>query len=170
VGTSDEPAVRWYALTTKPQHEKRAVKALEIKGFQTFLPLYKSRRQWSDRKKVLELPLFPGYVFCRLTPETRLGAITTPNVTSVVGTGNRPCPVPDEEIEAVRAMAASGLPLEAWRYLEVGQRVRIEGGPLDGLTGILALEKGAARVVVNVSILQRSVAVEIAREQLSPVG
>lgn len=158
--------LRWYALTTRPQHERRAAQALEIKGFQTFLPLYQARRQWSDRTKLLELPLFPGYLFCRFTAEQRLRIVTSPNITSIVGVGKKPFPVADEEIQAIRTMIASGLPLEPWQYLEVGQRVRIEGGSLDGLTGILVQEKNSLRVVVNVDLLRRSVAVEISRERL----
>jgi transcription antitermination factor NusG len=166
---SDE-SVRWYALTTKPQHEKRAVQVLDFKGFQTFLPLHKSRRQWSDRKRTLDLPLFPGYVFCRFTPAQRSRVIASPNITSVVGVGRRPAPVADDEIQAIQTMVASGLPVEPWQYLQVGQRVRIDGGSLDGLTGLLVQEKNALRVVVNVSILQRSVAVEISRERLKPAS
>jgi transcription antitermination factor NusG len=156
----------WYALTTRPQHERRAVQILDIKGFQTFLPLYQAQRQWSDRKKVIELPLFPGYVFCRFDVERRLRVVTSPNITSIVGVGKKPFPVADEEIQAIQTMVASGLPLEPWKYLEVGQRVRIEGGSLEGLTGILVQEKNSLRVVVNVNLLRRSVAVEISRERL----
>ncbi len=165
---ASDAQVRWYALTTRPQHERKAVQALDIKGFQTFLPLYRTRRQWSDRRKILDLPLFPGYVFCRFTPEERLRVLTSPNITSVVGVGKRPCPLPDEEVQAIQAMVASGLPLEPWHFLTAGQRVRIQGGALDGLTGIVALEKNSLRVVVNVELLRRSVAVEISRERLAP--
>jgi len=166
---SDQPdcgQVSWYALTTRPQHEKSAAQALLIRGFQVFLPLHKSRRQWSDRKKTLELPLFPGYVFCRFTPEQRLKVVTSPNVTAVVGIGKRPCPVADVEIQAIQTMVGSGLPLEPWQFLEIGQKVRIEGGSLDGLSGILVQERNSLRVVVNVNLLHRSVAVEISRENL----
>jgi transcription antitermination factor NusG len=88
----------------------------------------------------------------------------------VVGIGPRPAPVADEEIHAIQTMVASGMPIEPWQYLQVGQRVRIDGGSLDGLTGLLVQEKNALRVVVNVSILQRSVAVEISRERLEPAN
>lgn len=165
---TDDAQARWYALTTRPQHERKAAQALDIKGFQTFLPLYRALRQWSDRRKTLDLPLFPGYVFCRFTPEQRLRVLTSPNITSVVGVGRRPSPIPEVEVRAIQAMVASGLPVEPWKYLEIGQRVRIEGGALDGLTGIVVQEKNSFRVVVNVELLRRSVAVEISRERVAP--
>ncbi|MBI4875769.1 MAG: UpxY family transcription antiterminator [Acidobacteria bacterium] len=156
----------WYALTTKPQHERKAVQALNIQGFQTFLPFYKSRRQWSDRAKTLELPLFPGYVFCRFTLEQRLRVLASSYILSVICVGRQPQPVADQEIESIRTMVASGMRVEPWEFLEVGQRVRIQGGSLDGLSGLLVQEKDALRVVVSVNLLRRSVAVEIARERL----
>ena len=163
---ASDARVFWFALTTRSQHEKKAVEALDLRGFETFLPLYRARRQWSDRTKVIELPLFPGYIFSRFNAERRLRVVTSPNITSIVGVSKKPFPVADEEIQAIQAMVASGLPLEPWRYLEVGQRVRIEGGSLEGLTGILVQEKNSLRVVVNVNLLRRSVAVEISRERL----
>jgi transcription antitermination factor NusG len=165
--TSDEQ-VLWYALTTRSQHEKKAVDALDLRGFETFLPLYRARRRWSDRTKVLDLPLFPGYVFCRFAAEQRLSVLTSPNIAAVVGIGKQPAPLADEEIQAIQTMIASGLRVEPWQFLEVGQKVRIEGGALDGLIGILVQEKNSLRVVVNVELLHRSVAVEISRERVAP--
>jgi transcription antitermination factor NusG len=164
---SDEQ-VFWYALTTRSQHEKKAVEALDLRGFQTFLPLYRARRRWSDRTKVLDLPLFPGYVFCRFAVEHRVRVLTSPNIAAVVGIGKQPVPLADEEILAIKTMIASGLRVEPWQFLEVGQKVRLEGGALDGLIGILVQEKNSLRVVVNVELLHRSVAVEISRERLAP--
>ena len=164
---SDEQ-VFWYALTTRSQHEKKAVEALDLRGFQTFLPLYRARRRWSDRTKVLDLPLFPGYVFCRFAVEQRVSVLTSPNIATVVGIGKQPVPLADEEIQGIQTMIASGLRVEPWQFLEVGQKVRIAGGALDGVTGILVQEKNSLRVVVNVELLHRSVAVEISRERLTP--
>jgi transcription antitermination factor NusG len=164
---SDEQ-VFWYALTTRSQHEKKAVEALDLRGFQTFLPLYRARRRWSDRTKVLDLPLFPGYVFCRFAVEQRVRVLTSPNIATVVGIGKQPVPLADEEILAIQTMIASGLRVEPWQFLEVGQKVRLEGGALDGLIGILVQEKNSLRVVVNVELLHRSVAVEISRERVAP--
>lgn len=157
----------WRAVTVKPNHERAAAQALEWKGWETFLPLYRSRRRWSDRIKELELPLFAGYVFCRFAAPDKGRVLSTPSVVSVVGFAGRPAVVPDEEIEAVRLMTGSGLAVGPWPYLRVGQRVRIEAGPLHGLEGILIQVKDAWRVVVSVELLQRSVAAEVDRDSVS---
>ena len=154
----------WFAVTVRPQHEKAAAHGLERKGLEDFLPLYRDRRRWSDRVKELELPLFPGYVFCRFTLRQRAAVLATPGVRSIVGFGRTPAVVPQAEIEAIQAMVASGLPARPWPFLKVGQTVRIERGPLSGLEGILVQLKDAWRVVVSVPLLQRSVAVEIDRD------
>lgn len=160
----------WFALTVKPQHEKTAARALGVRGLEYFVPLYRARRRWSDRTKELELPLFPGYVFCRFAAGERAGVLATPGITSVVGFGRTPAPVAESEIEAIQRMVSSGLPVGPWPFLRVGQAVRIEAGPLCGLEGILVQLKDAWRVVVSVHLLQRSVAVEIDRDVLSVVG
>lgn len=161
--------VAWYALTVKPRHEKAAAQYLTGKRLESFLPLYRSQRRWSDRKKVVELCLFPGYVFCRFGYEHRLEVLKIPSVTSIVGFGGQPASVPDAEIQAIQTIIASGRPAGPWPYLTAGRRVRIEHGPLTGLEGILTREKDAWRVVVSVELLRRSVAVEIDREMISPI-
>ncbi len=160
---------RWYALTVKPNHERAAAGALEYRGMQSFLPLYRSRRRWSDRFRELDLPLFAGYIFCRFGREERGLVLATPGVNSVVGLGRAPEAVPEEEIESVRRLVASSLPVTPWPFLRAGQRVRIEAGPLRGLEGILTQVKDAWRVVVSVELLQRSVAAEVDRDMLSVV-
>jgi transcription antitermination factor NusG len=159
----------WYALTVKPNHERAAVQALGCKGLETFLPLYRSRRRWSDRTKELDLPLFAGYVFCRFQGVERSRILATPGIISVVGFGNRPAPVAESEIQAVRTMVASGLPVGPWPFLKVGERVRIQAGPLSGVEGILTQVKDGWRVVVSVELLQRSVAAEVDRDVISVV-
>ena len=161
---------QWFALTVKPNHERAAAQSLEAKALEAFLPLYRARRRWSDRIKELELPLFAGYVFCRFAALERAHALATPGVTSVVGFGHTPAPVPEAEIESVRAMVSSGLPLSPWPFLRVGERVRIEAGPLCGVEGILMQVKDAWRVVVSVELLQRSVAAEVERDVVAVVG
>jgi transcription antitermination factor NusG len=161
---------QWFALTVKPNHERAAAQALGFKDFEAFLPLYHTRRRWSDRIKELELPLFAGYVFCRFTTAERAKVLATPGVNSVVGFGSKPAPISEEEIGAVRTMIASGLPVGPWPYLRVGERVRIEAGPLSGLEGILTQVKDTWRVVVSVELLQRSVAAEVDRATLSAVN
>ena len=160
----------WFALTVKPRHEKAAAQNLRAKGLDVMLPVYLAQHQWSDRVKAVELPLFPGYVLCRLRREERLKALTTPSVTSIVGFANIPVPIPEEEISAVRTMVESGLPIQPWPHLRPGEQVRIESGSLAGVQGTLVREKSVFRVVVNIELLQRSVAVEVDRAALSPVN
>jgi transcription antitermination factor NusG len=133
------------------------------------LPTYRAIRRWSDRRKELDLCLFPGYVFCRFSYEERLLVLGTPAITSIVGFAKTPAPVPDSEIDAIQAMVKSGRALQPWPYLRAGDRVRIDEGCLQGLSGALVREKDRWRVVVNVELLHRSVAVEVDREILTPI-
>jgi transcription antitermination factor NusG len=151
----------WFALQVRSRYESVAATFLLGKGYEWFLPTYLCRRQWSDRIKKIELPLFPGYLFCRFNPQDRLPILTIPGVISVVGIAKNPTPVDESEIASLRVLAKSGLPREPWPYLQAGQRVRIEHGPLCGLEGILLQLKGRHRITLSVTLLQRSVAVEI---------
>jgi transcription antitermination factor NusG len=159
----------WFALSVRPRHEKTVAMYLEGKGYDQYLPLYRSRRAWSDRVKALDLPLFGGYVFSRFDPLHRLPIITIPGVLSVVSFGQGPQPVDATELDAIRRIAESGVPAEPWPFLRVGQRVRVERGSLAGLEGILLRMRSQCRVVVSVSLLQRSVAAEIGRDCISPI-
>jgi transcription antitermination factor NusG len=158
----------WYAIQVKRNHERLTATHLEHRSYETFLPLYKSRRRWSDRIKELELPLFPGYLFCHMDPATRLAALTSPGVVRVVGVGKTPVPVPDHEIDSIRAIVDSQLPADPYAYLQVGEQVRIAYGPLRGLTGILMAIEDQHRLVVGVTLLRRSVAVRIEPEWAVP--
>jgi transcription antitermination factor NusG len=166
---NQSPDSLWYALMVKPNHERAAAQALESKALETLLPLYRSRRRWSDRIQELDLPLFAGYVFCRFPATERARILSTPCVHSVVGFGNRPAAVEDAEIRALRTLVASGRPVGPWPFLRVGERVRVEAGPLCGVEGILSQVKDAWRVVVSIELLQRSVAAEVDRDSLSLV-
>lgn len=160
---------QWFALTVKHQHEKQIGLALRRKGLEELVPLYTSRRRWSDRVKVVELPLFPNYVFCHFSFEDRLVVLNIPGVYSVVGFGGRPTPVPDREIANIQAILASGLAVEPWPHLKAGDIVLIEDGPLRGVQGTLLETKDACRVVVSVEMLQRSIAVQLDHDALSLV-
>jgi len=151
----------WYVLQCWARKESVIVTQLENQGLECFLPKYKSIRQWSDRKKEVEQPLFPGYIFCRFDYSDRRAAVMTPGILGVVGCGKMPVPVDDKEIEAIQLAVASGKPRQPWPYLEVGQQVRIHTGKLTGLEGILVQFKGNHRVVLSVSLLQRAVALEV---------
>ena len=160
---------RWFALRVKSRCEKVVATIAQNKGFQEFLPLYQSRRRWSDRLKSVELPLFPGYIFCRLDPQYRLPLLTIPGVLHFVGIGKIPVPIEDSEIAAIQTAIRSGLSTEPCPFLEVGQRVRLEEGPLAGLEGILAGTSKQQRLIVSVTLLQRSVAVAIERDWAAPL-
>ena len=164
---STEP-LHWYAVQVRHQHERAVAHALSHNDFETFVPLYRSRRQWSDRVKVLELPLFPTYVFARFREVQRVQVLRTPGVRSIVAFNHRLAPVRDEEIQSLQVMVRSGVPVEPWPILREGQRVRVERGPLQGVEGILLRFKNSWRVVVGVEILQRAVAAEVDRDVVRP--
>jgi transcription antitermination factor NusG len=157
----------WFALQVRMRHESGVADHLEGKGYEWFLPLYKTRRRWSDRVKQVDSPLFPGYLFCRFNPHDRLPILKTPGVTQIVGYNHVPVPVDEQEIEAIRTLVASGVPNFPCAYLEVGSKVRIEAGALRGLEGILMELKGKRRLVLSITLLQRSVAVEIDSDAVS---
>jgi transcription antitermination factor NusG len=161
--------MQWFALVVRSRREKAVAEGLRGRSIEAFLPVAHCRRQWSDRVKPMEVPLFPGYVFCRCDYHSRLAVLGTPGVVSFVSFGSGPATILTEEIEGIRTIVRSGLPACGGPYVRVGQRVRIAGGPLAGLEGILCREKDALRVVVNVEILQRSVCVDVERSLTSPV-
>lgn len=162
--------MNWFALAVKPQHEKTVGAQLATCGLEAYVPLYRSRRNWSDRVKTVELPLFPGYVFSRFAFENRFQVIRNASVISIVGFGGVPAPISEEDIVFMRLLAAQGSGIVPWPVLHFGERVRVRTGPLDGLEGILVREKGRYRVVVSVDILNRAVAMEIERDLIEPVG
>lgn len=151
----------WFAVRVKPKRENFAFENLMARGIEAFLPTYREPRQWSDRIKLIALPLFPGYLFCRSEQPRRLPILTTPGVRDIVGFGNIPATIPDAEINAVRRFIDSKLNIQPWPFLRTGQVVRIERGPLAGVEGILKEVKGNYRVVVSISLLQRSIAAEL---------
>lgn len=161
--------MRWFAIRVKPNFERRATIALRSRGLDEFLPVYRVRRRWSDRFQTLDLPLFPGYVFCRLDLNHRLPLLTTPGFLYVVSFGNQPAPVDDSEIEAVQSVARSGLPGTPWPSVALGHRVRLECGPLSGLEGVMIRIASQFRVCVSITLLGRGVSVEVNREWIRPL-
>lgn len=151
----------WFAFQTKARHEKRVSNYLQAKGVEQFLPLYKSRRQWSDRVTIVELPLFGGYIFCRLDPQAVVSVLNTPGVIHVLGYGSEPAPVPEGEIEAIRRLLESNMPVFPCSYLKQGAQVRIRSGAMEGLEGRLERIKNHCRLVLSVHLLQRSIALEV---------
>jgi transcription antitermination factor NusG len=161
---------QWFALRVKSNCEKTVAAVARNKGFEEFLPLYESRHRWSDRLKSVELPLFPGYVFCRIDPNFRLPILIIPGALHFIGIGKVPVPIDEFEIATIQQAVRSGLVVQPWAYLSAGQLVRLEQGPLAGLEGVLLETRKQFRVVVSVSLLQRSVAVEIERDWVTPIG
>jgi transcription antitermination factor NusG len=160
----------WYALQVASRCEKAVASGLALRGYNEFLPLFRSRRKWSDRLQDVDLPLFPGYVFCQLDVNRRLPALLIPGVVRIVGLGKTPIPVDEGEIGAVQAVVKSGLLAQPWPFLKVGQTVTIEEGPLRNVTGILAEIDGSERLIVSITLLQRSLAVAIPRQSIRPAG
>lgn len=151
----------WFALQVRVRHESCVAEYLRGQGYEWFLPLYKSRKRWSDRIKEIQAPLFPGYLFCRFNQHDRLPILKTPGVIQIVGFNRVPAAVEESEISALQTLMAAGVPNRPCPFLEIGDKVRIESGPLRGLEGILLDLKGHHRLVLSVTLLQRSVAVEI---------
>jgi transcription termination/antitermination protein NusG len=164
-----KPELPWFALRVKPNYEKPVATALRGKGFEEFLPLFRSRRQWSDRVKTMDLPLFPGYLFCRLKLEDRMPLLTTPGFLYIVGVGRNPEPVDESEIAAIQSVLRSGVPVTPWPYLMVGQKVLLKHGPLRGLEGVLTKIANEHRMYVSVTLLKRSISVEVASEWIRPL-
>lgn len=155
----------WFAIKVRVKSESGAITALREQGFDCFFPSRRERRTYCDREKVVECAVFPGYIFCRFDPERKLRILNTRGVNYIVGFGGGMTPIADAELDAVRrAVAAGALPVP---YLNVGQQVRIQHGPLAGIEGILTRSCGASRVVVSIELLQRSVAVNIHENEVS---
>jgi transcription antitermination factor NusG len=151
----------WVALQTKPKNEKKVDHLLRQKGYQCLTPTYRLKRRWSDRTVEVELPLFPGYVFCQLSSSVLAKAVTTKGVIRVVGFGGEPAEVDAAEIEALRLLARSNLLREPWKYLPHGTLVSVETGPLAGAEGIINVDGSKRKLVISVTLLQRSVAVHL---------
>jgi transcription antitermination factor NusG len=154
-------AYPWFALQVRGRRELAVAEYLRGQGYEWFLPLYKCKKLWSDRIKEVESPLFPGYLFCRFDPQLRLPILKTPGVIQIVGNNRQPAPVDEHEIAAIQTLVATGARNQPWPFLEVGDKVRIESGPLSGLEGLLVEFRGSHRLVISVTLLQRSVAVEL---------
>jgi len=153
--------VRWYATHVCSRHEKQVVSQLQERNVDCFLPVYRSIRRWKDRRKELDLALFPGYVFVHMDLKDRLRVLQLPSVVRFVSFNGRPAPLPDSEIESLSYGLASGIRAEPHPYLKVGQRVRVRSGPMTGAQGILIRRKDKFRLVLSIDLIMRSVAVEV---------
>jgi transcription antitermination factor NusG len=158
----------WYALVVRPRNEKAVAQALDNRNVEQYLPVYRGRYRSAGRLQDVDLPLFPQYVFCRMGPHSRAHVLSTPGVFRFVMLGNSPARVNDSELARVRRAVTSGMNLQPWPFLEVGDMVEIAEGPFRGLTGRLLKAKGEFRLILNISLLQRSVALTIDRGCVKP--
>lgn len=154
---------RWYALHTRPRHEKMVVQRLNDRGVETFLPIVSEVHSWSDRKKRVQMPLFSCYTFAKFVSNRadRLRVLRVDGVLGLVGSGNEGTPIPDEQIDAVRMLLSGGCECSVYPFLKIGQRVRIRSGSLNGLEGILLSRNGNQTLVISVDAIQRSLAVRV---------
>ncbi|MFL6353206.1 MAG: transcription termination/antitermination protein NusG [Bryobacteraceae bacterium] len=157
----------WYALKVRTRSEFLAVQALRNKGYELFCPTYPERRRYSDRMKVIENVVFPGYLFCRFDPRNKIPIISSRAIEYIVGTRGTPEAIPDQQIASIRrALAAGARPAP---YFRVGQRVRVEYGALAGVEGVLARDASTGRLIISIDLLERSVALHIDEHQVRPV-
>ena len=160
---------RWYAAYTSANHEKRVAQQLMQRSVEHFLPTYESVRRWKDRRKHLQLPLFPGYVFVHFALQDRLRVLQVPGVAKLVGFGGLPTALPEGEMEALRAGLAQGVRAEPHPYVQVGRRVRVTNGALTGIEGRVVRRKNRSRFVISLDLIQRSLAVEIDMAELEVI-
>jgi transcription antitermination factor NusG len=154
-------ALPWFALQTKPKSERKVERLLLQKGYECFTPTYRRKRKWSDRMVEIDFPLFPGYVFCRFNTSVLGKAISTQGVVKIVGFGGNPTEVAVEEINALQLLAQSDFLREPWKYLPEGTPVVVETGPLAGVQGIICAGENKRQLVISVTLLQRSVAIQL---------
>lgn len=163
------PEVNWYAVYTRSRHEKVVAEALQQRTVEHFLPLYETVRQWKNGRFKVQLPLFPGYLFVHIALADRLRVLQVAGVVRLVGFNGTPAALPSAELQIIRHALEKGIEAEPHRYLKVGQRVRVNSGPMQGLEGILLRRRGRPRVVVSVDLIMRSVALDIDAAEVEPV-
>jgi transcriptional antiterminator NusG len=159
----------WYAAHVRSRHEKKVAEQLADREVNFFLPLYRTESRWSDRVAKVELPLFPGYMFVFISMVERLRVLQVPGVVKLVSSKGEPVPLPDSEIDRLRAGLTDSVKAEPHPYLQVGTRVRIKAGAMAGLEGILIKNNDRLRVVINVELIMRSISVEIASSDIEPL-
>ncbi len=161
--------LRWYALRTRSRHEKVVCDQLTQKGIEQLLPTVKRLSQWKDRKKQIEIPLFSGYCFARFPWTERLPVLQVAGVVNVVGSGHRPEPIPEEQIQSLMTLMVSTLPYDQYPYLREGMAVEVVRGPLQGIRGSLVRKDKPHRLIISVHLIRQSVAVEIDASDVTPI-
>src|SRR5215469_12437658 len=160
-GAQTSAAGNWYALYTCPRHEKMVAEQIKRCSFTCFLPVYSSVRRWKDRRKELQLALFPGYVFVHMALEKKLKVLEIPGAVRLVSFNGQPAALPAGEIEMLKDRLSGARGVEPHPYLRAGHRVRVRSGAMEGLEGIVVRRKDCCRVVFSIDLLNRSVAVEV---------
>ncbi len=163
IGQSAEPVAvgNWYALYTCPRHEKLVAEQIKRRSFTCFLPVYRSVRRWKDRRKELELALFPGYVFVQMDLQKKVKVLEVPGAVRLVSFNGQPAALPASEIETLKNRLSGARGVEPHPYLRAGHRVRVRSGAMQGLEGIIVRRKDRCRIVFSIDLLKRSVAVEV---------
>jgi transcription antitermination factor NusG len=159
----------WYALYTNPRHEKVVARQLKERCVENFLPLYRTWHRWKDRRKQVDLALFPGYVFVKIEEQNKLQVLKTPGAVNLVSFNGKLAVLPEPEIQALRNALDNEVCAEPYPFLRVGRKVRVVRGPMAGAEGLLARKKDKYRVVISVEVLMRSVALEIDGTDLEAV-
>jgi transcription termination/antitermination protein NusG len=162
---------RWYAIHTRSQHEKCVASRLQDQGITTFLPLVAEMHRWHDRRKVVQLPLFSCYAFVHMSlcAESWYKVLRVNGVLRFVGSAGKGLPVPDGQIESVRKLLSAAVPYTVYPFLKLGQRVRIRGGSLEGIEGILTARDGNRSLVISVEPIQRSLSIRIDDYHVEPI-
>jgi transcription antitermination factor NusG len=166
----DNSIPRWFAVYTRSHHEKTCAQQMSQRSIENFLPTYEAVRRWKDRRKRLSLPLFPGYVFVRIPFEQRRNVLVIPGVAQIVGFGDRPSWIGEDEIGNLRKILSNGAVTAPHPYLPVGQRVRIARGALAGLEGELVRKKGHLRLLISIDLIQQSATIEVGAVDVEPIA
>ena len=159
--------VYWFALAVKPRFEKPVARTLERKGCETFLPFYHKQHQNWGSSQDFEAPLFPGYVCCRFDIGDQGPILTTPGVIEILGSGSTPIAVADIEVTSLQTAMRARVRVQPFPFVRSGQRVRIESGDLAGVEGIVMSFSQTLRLVLSITLLQKSALFEIERDQVS---
>jgi transcription antitermination factor NusG len=162
---------QWYAVQTRPRHEKKVAAELARKGIKNYVPLLDQIHRWSDRRKKVEVPLFPGYAFVHaaLSPETRISILRVWGVLNFVGSQNLGTPIPEKQIESIRMLMDQNLQATPYPFLRSGQRVIVRSGALAGLEGIFLGTEGRKRLVISIESIQQSVVLTIEGYDIQPL-
>lgn len=164
-------APQWYAVQTRGRHEKKVANKLQEKGIETYLPALREVHRWSDRNKVVEVPLFPCYTFVRVAADNagRLRILQTNGVVRIVGTPAELCPIEERQIEDIRTLLGTKVPVMMYPFLKIGQRIRVRSGCLAGLEGILVSRPKESTLVISIEAIQRAIAINIDGYQIEPL-